>query len=385
DGEMQDSVGLCEHWRAPIALPGAAPIPRIRFSIVDVPDHRVLPQRWPGLQSIWVGAGLRPAVVHGAIVAMAWLRAHKVFPPLEWLSTPMSFASGFVRWGAHRGGLVVEVDGVDADDTPHQARWTLLAEGDGGPRIPVMAAATLVLRWSRGTGPSPGAYQAQAVTGLEDYVDWFEHEAIKTHMLVRDVSAAGVAACQARPLYRQVLEDAYDRLPSALQALHDVSDVRRFEGRADVSGARNPVARLVARIVGFPRDLEDIPVAVRLEREGDKEIWRRNFDGQKFHSVQYVGTRRYGGMLVEQFGPMRFGLAVLTDASSLRLDVMRWDILGVPMPALLAPRCDAVEEERDGLFRFSVKISLPVFGMLVHYRGFLRPDEADDDCATASD
>lgn len=384
DGRMQDRTGLGVHWRTAIGIPGQSSLPRVRFSLVDVPEYRVLQNCHPELRSIKVGAGLRPPLVHGITVALAWLRAHRLFPPLDVIATPMSLASRYVRWGVDRGGLVVDVDGVDPEGQPCHARWSLLADGAAGPRIPVMVAATFILHRARGADASPGAFAGHEIAGLADYEPWFAREGIQTHLQITATSQAGMVEEQSRPLYRRVLEDAFDRLPAAVRDLHEVTVRRRFSGRASVTGARGLIAWVVARIVGFPRDMEDIPVAVTLEREGEKEIWRRDFNGQKFHSIQYVGAGRYEGMLVEQFGPMRFGLAVLSDATTLRLDVMRWDFLGLPLPSMLAPRCDAFEQEVDGVFRFSVQISLPIFGMLVHYRGHLRP-EADASSVTESD
>jgi hypothetical protein len=41
----------------------------------------------------------------------------------------------------------------------------------------------------------------------------------------------------------------------------------------------------------------------------------------------------------------------------------------------LAPRSDASEfTGPDGRFHFDVRISLPIGGLLVHYRGWLEPD-----------
>ncbi|MBC8049171.1 MAG: saccharopine dehydrogenase NADP-binding domain-containing protein, partial [Chitinophagales bacterium] len=60
DGRPATAYGLTETMRYTIAPPGHLPLKNIRFSLVDVPDLQALPPLWPGLQSIWMGAGPVP-------------------------------------------------------------------------------------------------------------------------------------------------------------------------------------------------------------------------------------------------------------------------------------------------------------------------------------
>ena len=70
---------------------------------------------------------------------------------------------------------------------------------------------------------------------------------------------------------------------------------------------------------------------------------------------------------------MAFGLALEIEDGRLDLVVRRWSAFGVPMPQWLAPKGPAFEEERDGLFRFHVEIGHPLTGLIVRYRGWLKP------------
>ena len=58
-----------------------------------------------------------------------------------------------------------------------------------------------------------------------------------------------------------------------------------------------------------------------------------------------------------------------------RLWVGAWVFLG--LPRFLAPRSDTREyQDEQGRFRFDVRLSLPLIGLLAHYRGWLMPEKA---------
>jgi hypothetical protein len=55
---------FAQSHRFTIRPPGSLPLRNKRFSLVDVPDLRVLPRIWPGLQSLWMGASPAPEALH---------------------------------------------------------------------------------------------------------------------------------------------------------------------------------------------------------------------------------------------------------------------------------------------------------------------------------
>jgi hypothetical protein len=52
--------------------------------------------------------------------------------------------------------------------------------------------------------------------------------------------------------------------------------------------------------------------------------------------------------------------------------------LGVPLLRALLPRSDAFEHVEADVFRFDVRLGLPLVGLLAHYRGWLKPDPSSD-------
>jgi saccharopine dehydrogenase-like protein len=100
-----------ETRRYTIAPPGRLPLNPVRFSLVDVPELQVLPDLWPSLQSIWMGAGPVPEVLHRALNALAWTVRLRLLPSLLPLAPLMYRAINVLCRGEHRGGMFVSVEG----------------------------------------------------------------------------------------------------------------------------------------------------------------------------------------------------------------------------------------------------------------------------------
>lgn len=349
---------LIDSRRHTIAPPGHAPLERIRFSLVDVPDLALMPRLWPGLETVWAGAGPRPAILHRALSMLAWLVR------LGLLSSLSPFAGLFhailarLRFGEDRGGMFVEVAGEG-----FARSWHLIAEGDDGPFIPAIAASVLVRRHP---ALAPGARAATSEVELEDYERVFATLRIATGIRERDA---------ALPLYPRFFGEAYARLPEAIRDMHDGAAHGSWtaQGRAEIERGRGLLARMVAWINRFPRAGSDVPVTVRFDAGDGGERWTRNFGGREFSSVQSEGRGRNEGLIAERFGPLAFGLQMTVEGDKLRLRTRRWSAFGMALPRFLAPVGDSYEHvDAEGTFRFHVEIGFPWTGLIVRYRGWLK-------------
>jgi Domain of unknown function (DUF4166) len=365
-GANARAFGLTETKRRSVRPPGVIPLDSRLFSLVDVPDLRALPPLWPGLRDIWVGAALVPEILHRALIGLAWLVRVRCLPSLSPFASLFQAVLGHLQWGEHRGGMFVEIEGVNKAGDAARRSWHLLAEGDDGPLIPSMAIAAILRNEFDGRRPGAGARAATGALELADYDAIFHPYAIRYG--VRDDSALASA-----PLYQRILASAWDELPATLRAMHTVDPVRAAHGQADIERGSGPVAALVAAVFGFPNTARAAPTSVRFETIDGVETWTRTFAGKIMRSRQWQGEGRWEGLLCEGFGPFTFGLAVLTSSDGLRLVVRRWALFGAPLPLALAPRGHAIETEKDGRFQFDVAIGAPLIGMIVRYRGWLAP------------
>lgn len=361
-GRPSHVVGLAESRRFTVAVPGKVPLNSIRFSLVDVPDLRVIPPEHPAITDIWMGAGPVPEVLHRVLNLLARARFTLRLPSLEPFSRLFYAVLNRMRFGEHRGGMFVRATGLAGGETVERS-WHLLAEGDDGPYIPSMAVEAIVRKLLSGERPAPGARSAVKALELADYDALFDGRSISTGF--RDAGERG-------PLYRRILGPAFDTLPVRLRELHGTSMARRWTGTAEVERGRGPLARFVAAVVGFPRAGPSVPVAVTFTPEKDAERWTRDFGGKRFSSLQSQGAKRDEHLLVERFGPAKFALALVVEQDRLLLIPRRWSFLSVPMPRSLLPRGVSFETEENGAFCFDVEISMPLIGRIVAYRGTLQ-------------
>lgn len=357
-GRWSRAFGWQEMQRLRFDCAGVSPLEGRTVALVDVPDLALLPERLPGRPAVTFRAGTELGFQNRSL----WLASRAVSaglvgtlsPLARWLRPLQAMTRG---WGGDRSAMTVRLFG-DVGIRRIERRWTLIADRGDGPEIPALSVPPVIARILDGR-EEPGARDAGLTLDLGDYDTAFAKLAI-TH---------GVEEYEAPlSLYATVMGKRFDRLPVPVRAMHDIFRDGGASGEAEVTGAENPAAALVARIVGFPRPGHHALHVNFREAEGE-EIWTRDFGGRTFHSR----LSRHDSCLVERFGPLRFAFDLPSDDQGLTMIMRRWWIGPVPCPLWLAPRSVAREWAEDGRFHFDVPIALPFIGRLVHYRGWLKP------------
>jgi hypothetical protein len=361
-GQWTTAFPFTEQVRFTVAVPGRVPVRRTLFSLVEVPDLRVLAPLWPEARAIWIGAGPVPRLLHRALIGLSWLVRWRLLPSLLPFARPIHWVSNHVTWGEHRGGMFVEVAGANAAGSPIKRSWHLLAEADDGPLIPSMAIEAIVRKVLDGQRPPAGARPAVHDLELEDYERLFACRAI--HTGIRDDAKEGPT------LYRRMLGTSWDALPAAVRAMHDGATAA--EGCATVDRGTGLLSRLAGWLFGFPKAGAEVPLRVDFVLSPEGETWTRHFDRRSFSSRQFMGSGRWERLLCERFGALTFALALVPENGRMHLVLRGWSLFGIPMPMWLCPR-SASWEEGDDRFRFHVEISHPLTGLIVRYRGWLEP------------
>ncbi len=362
-GRPGQGMGLAESRRFTVAVPGKVPLRNLHFSLVDVPDLQVLPPEHPAMTDIWMGAGPVPEILHHILNLLAKARARFQLPSLEPLSPLFYRVLNLMKFGEHRGGMYVRARGQHAG-APVELSWHLLAEGDDGPYIPSMAIEAVIRKLLGGERPADGARAATHALELTDYEALFAGRSIHTGFRREQPGAS---------LYPQLLGTAFETLPPQVQALHRDAQSRRWSGQADIRRGRGVLARVVAAMIGFPKQGDAVPVTVSFSPEHGGERWTRDFGGRRFSSWQRRGEGRNDYLLVERFGLIDVAIALVVEGDRLCLVPRRWSLLGVPLPKCLLPKGTTFETECDGQFVFDVEIAAPVIGLIVGYRGRLLP------------
>lgn len=363
EGEFQSSDGWLESRRIPMRGLG-----KRRVAAVETVDAQWLGPKLGVRSRIAFRAGLESPVEQWGIMALARLRKAGGLGRLDALIPALLAARKITRLPtSDRGGMVVEVTGLDAHGGLRCARWSLLAERGDGPHVPTLPAAA-ALRALLAGRIAPGACPAAGALSLAE---------IEAEMTPYAIETQREEAAQNTALLEEVLgAEAFAALPAPLRAFHGVAGAPVWRGRAEIATGGHPVTWLLRRIIGLPEASADVPVTVSVDRfdadGGKTERWTRNFGGIRFSSRLHAE----GGVLHERFGPITFRLGLAARHRGLDLPVLSARCCGIPLPRFLLPRSQAREEvDAQGRFTFDVKLTLPLLGLLTHYRGWLVPAE----------
>jgi hypothetical protein len=236
--------------------------------------------------------------------------------------------------------------------------WTLVADRGDGLEIPTLAAFLIAGDILDGR-LAAGARDAATLLSLDRFAPAFAGLAVRHEIGARDLPP---------PLYARLIGAGFDALPPAVRALHDLHADAGAAGEGRVERGPGRAARLVAAAMRLPPG-GTWPLHVAFAERDGVETWTRDFGGHAFASALSAAD----GLLVERFGPLRFAFALESNPSGLVMHLRRWSFLGVPMPRRLGPAIAAREWQEDGWFRFDVRVTMPLVGEIVHYRGRLKP------------
>lgn len=150
-------------------------------SVCDTPDQDLLVARFRPTRSAEFFAGMELPVLHLGLALLAapvrwgWMRSLAGWTdPLLWI------ARRLLRFGSDKGAMIVEAEGVDGDGGLASVRWSLAANGNRGPYVPVLATVAVLRRLRNGHGAEPGAMPCVGIVSLAEFENDFGTLEIKT-------------------------------------------------------------------------------------------------------------------------------------------------------------------------------------------------------------
>jgi NAD(P)-dependent dehydrogenase (short-subunit alcohol dehydrogenase family) len=362
EGELQETTGWLDSH--------VAEMPRLRrqrVAAVETVDAQWLGPRLGVASHVAFRAGLESRVEQWGLMTLARLHRSGLIEGLHRLAPALLAGRRLTRLPtSDRGGMLVQVTGLDAQRQLRHSSWSLLAERGDGPQVPILAAAATLRALLKGI-LEPGARPAAATLSLGQ---------IEAEMAPYAISTQVESGTHGRAILQKALGDAaFSDLPETLRLFHCAEGPPVWHGRARIKNGASPVAWLLRRIIGLPTGGEDVPVTVSVKRlvetSGPTEIWTRNFGGQRFFSTLDLDP---DGHLRERFGAATFRLGLAARGGEVHLPVTAARLFELPLPHFLLPRSEATESlDSEGRFHFDVKLTLPFFGLLVHYTGWLVP------------
>ncbi len=170
-------------WAAPVRIEFARLRPRLG-ALCDIPDLELFPAHYRGVQSVMFRAALEVGVTQRALSLMAALRRSGMVKHPERMATLLnSMARGVDFLGSSLGGMVVRVNGINADGNAAQRAWHIAADDDHGPEIPCMAAMILARRLAKREIVQTGAHTSIGWLALRDFQSEFAKWAMVTDVI----------------------------------------------------------------------------------------------------------------------------------------------------------------------------------------------------------
>lgn len=115
-------------------------------SPVATSDYALLPALL-GVRNVTFYAGLESRLEHYGLNAIAALRRHDILARPQDLAGVLHRVRALSRrFCGQRGGMTVDIEGIDAGGDAATARWQLIAEDGHGPYVPVLAALAAARR-----------------------------------------------------------------------------------------------------------------------------------------------------------------------------------------------------------------------------------------------
>lgn len=148
------------------------------LSLCDTPDLELFPTRYRVTDSVIFRGGLELSLLHLSLSAASQFVRLRMLPSLSlFAEAARDIADLMIGFGTDRGGMIVEVKGLDAGNAPVTRTWALVAEGGDGPNIPVLAAYACLNKMDR---IAPGARPCMGEITLNDFEALFKSFRIRT-------------------------------------------------------------------------------------------------------------------------------------------------------------------------------------------------------------
>lgn len=143
-------------------------------SVCDTPDQDLLVQRYLPRRNAEFFAGLELGLLHLGLATLALPVRWRLFKSLQPAARPLlAMAQRLLPFGSDVGAMDVIVTGLDGKGRPAHAQWTLRADGNRGPYVPVLTALALLRRFRAGQPPAPGARACVGILTLAEFADDF--------------------------------------------------------------------------------------------------------------------------------------------------------------------------------------------------------------------
>ncbi len=169
------------------------------LSLCETPDLDLVPERFAPRQAAVFRAGLELSAMHLGLYLGGLLVRARLVPSLVPFAKPLRWMAERMKGlGSDRGGMVVEVRGIDAAGVAARAVWSLVAEAGDGPAVPTLPALAAIRALADGSLSQPGARACAGVLNLDAIAREFAPYRISTQFEASQDRAALPISAAAR-------------------------------------------------------------------------------------------------------------------------------------------------------------------------------------------
>jgi len=276
--------------------------------------------------------------------------------PLQWMANKLSLFS------KNYGGMLVNVTGRDSNGEPVSAEWSLSAQGEAGPHIPILACLIIIRKLAKDKQLIKGAHVCTGLVSLSEFNAEFEKLGIQTQKKLVNLST---------PPFEIALGESFYKLPEITQLIHFTAPSRLLSGEVNVEGARNPLTKMIAYIFRMPTNSKATPFQTSIELDDTgTENWARHFPLRCMRS-RMGNPDPKNSTIDESFGLFRFTLQLDAHESGIDMHLLSGRFINIKLPSFFLPKINATERANADKHLFDVEVGLPLIGRLVHYSGWL--------------
>ncbi|TCS05419.1 DUF4166 domain-containing protein [Caulobacter sp. BK020] len=356
EGRWTIRPGWSEPRRTP--FPG---LDRRWTSLAETPDLDLLPARFHPRRDAIFRAGLELPILHLGLWALSLLRRIRLVPTLEPLAVLLGEMAGWAApLGSDRGGMVVNVEGRDADGARRLARWGLCAEAGAGPHTPAAPAAATLRALLDGRLGEPRATPCVGLVDLDAILRELSGLPIRTQLESQRPETPG--------LFPRLLGEAWKAQPSPVRQAHAGVAPVTLTGKARARGASGLPA-LVRRLQGLPPTGQHA-TTVTITPTANGERWVRRFGASTFGST-IAPARDDPWAFEETAGALTFRFGVAPYPGGFSWTFEGWRLGPIPLPRAWAPRIRARTFACDDAYGFRVLVAHPWLGVIFGYAGRL--------------
>lgn len=166
-------------------------------------------------------------------------------------------------------------------------------------------------------------------------------------------------------LYAVLLKSTYKNLPEEMRRFHDEANCTR-QGAFVFTYGNRLIGFVLTRVLGWPRQNEEVPLALTIETKGKIQWWIRNFDGHVLKTAQEISD----GLLKEGLGPMRLYFKLVGVDNGYDFLWQHTKFLGIKLPRILSPKITAtVRGGEKKHWQAEIVIDMPLMPGAIQYSG----------------